>query len=71
MPWCDATVRLETSGGRTAAPPAAVLCACPQTVQCKVKNKDQYQRSVAVCTIVGGDEINRWLVQQGLAVAYK
>ena len=33
------------------------------------KDKDRYGRIVAVCSVAGLD-LNRWLVQQGLAVAY-
>eukprot|EP00241_Pyramimonas_parkeae_P006690 CAMPEP_0114260484 /NCGR_PEP_ID=MMETSP0058-20121206/20519_1 /TAXON_ID=36894 /ORGANISM="Pyramimonas parkeae, CCMP726" /LENGTH=319 /DNA_ID=CAMNT_0001375737 /DNA_START=156 /DNA_END=1112 /DNA_ORIENTATION=+ len=41
-----------------------------QKVSCAVKNKDQYGRNVAVCS-AGGEDLNRWMVQNGLAVAYR
>ncbi|GAX83763.1 hypothetical protein CEUSTIGMA_g11188.t1 [Chlamydomonas eustigma] len=46
-------------------------------VTCLVKNKDQYGRNVAVCTLRGGllggegEELNEWLVSNGFAVAYR
>jgi len=40
-----------------------------QPVECVEKNKDRYQRSVAVC-YVNGEDINAWLVENGYAVAY-
>lgn len=40
-----------------------------RNVTCLEKDKDRYGRIVAVCS-VGGMDLNRWLVQQGLAVAY-
>jgi endonuclease YncB( thermonuclease family) len=41
-----------------------------KTVQCTVKDTDQYGRSVAVCA-VGGDDVNAWMVSRGHAVAYR
>jgi len=38
-------------------------------VTCVEKDKDRYGRIVAVCSLAGLD-LNQWLVQQGLAVAY-
>lgn len=49
-----------------------------QAVTCSVKNQDQYGRNVSVCTMGGGGllgsaplELNTWLVENGLAVAYR
>lgn len=39
-------------------------------VQCQVRDKDRYGRSVAEC-FVGGVSINDWLVRSGWAVAYR
>ena len=39
-------------------------------VKCKIKNKDRYNRFVGVCFIDKTD-LNRWLVRNGHAVAYK
>ena len=41
-----------------------------QTVSCEERDVDRYGRIVAVC-FAGSLELNRWLVQQGLAVAYR
>eukprot|EP00238_Polyblepharides_amylifera_P000081 CAMPEP_0196570624 /NCGR_PEP_ID=MMETSP1081-20130531/760_1 /TAXON_ID=36882 /ORGANISM="Pyramimonas amylifera, Strain CCMP720" /LENGTH=226 /DNA_ID=CAMNT_0041887167 /DNA_START=291 /DNA_END=971 /DNA_ORIENTATION=- len=41
-----------------------------QAVSCEVKNKDQYGRSVAVCS-TGGEDLNKWMVANGYAVAYR
>jgi len=46
-------------------------------VQCSLKNKDQYGRNVAVCSaqpqLPGQqpEELNKWLVENGYAVAYR
>lgn len=40
-------------------------------VACEVKNKDMYGRSVAVCLLDGKEDLNRWMVETGNAVAYK
>lgn len=40
-----------------------------RTVSCEVKDTDRYGRAVAVCS-VGGQSVNAWLVENGLAVAY-
>lgn len=40
-----------------------------RTVRCERKDTDRYGRTVAVCS-VGGTEVNRWLVEQGWALAY-
>ncbi|WP_026234508.1 thermonuclease family protein [Calidithermus timidus] len=40
-----------------------------RTVHCEQKDTDRYGRMVAVCS-VGGTEVNRWLVEQGWAMAY-
>ena len=41
-----------------------------QTVACAEQGRDQYKRVLAVCRIAGV-ELNRWLVQQGHAMAYR
>lgn len=43
---------------------------CRQTVICDKRETDRYGRSVAVCSVAGQD-INEWLVSEGLAVAYR
>ena len=40
-----------------------------RNVTCVEKDRDRYGRIVAVCSVAGLD-LNRWLVEQGLAVAY-
>ena len=40
-----------------------------RTVRCERRDTDRYGRVVAVC-YVGGVEVNRWLVEQGWALAY-
>lgn len=52
-------------------------CSAPvfvQSVTCQVRNQDQYGRNVSVCSLggpLGGEELNAWLVKNGLAVAYR
>lgn len=41
-----------------------------QTVICDKRDTDRYGRAVAVCSVKGQD-LNAWLVAQGLAVAYR
>ncbi len=41
-----------------------------RTVSCIGRDIDRYGRTVATCT-VGGDDIGRWLVRNGHAVAYR
>lgn len=41
-----------------------------QTVICDKRDTDRYGRAVAVCSVAGQD-INEWLVSEGLAVAYR
>jgi endonuclease YncB( thermonuclease family) len=40
-----------------------------QTVSCEQRDTDRYGRIVAVCT-AGGEDLNGWLVSEGIAVAY-
>jgi len=42
-------------------------------VVCETKQKDQYQRTVAICSLDGPkrEDLNGWLVENGLAVAYR
>lgn len=39
-------------------------------VSCKVRDVDRYDRAIAVC-MEGGEDLNRWLVSEGWAVAYR
>src|SRR5262249_53770827 len=39
-------------------------------VECRQKDIDRYGRVVAVC-LVGGEDINAWMVAQGWAIAYR
>ncbi|KAL4427328.1 hypothetical protein ABPG77_003237 [Micractinium sp. CCAP 211/92] len=39
-------------------------------VECEQKNRDKYGRVVGVCSL-NGEDLNGWLVEQGLAVAYR
>jgi endonuclease YncB( thermonuclease family) len=41
-----------------------------QNVSCNQRDIDQYGRIVAICW-AGDENLNRWLVSEGLAVAYK
>ena len=41
-----------------------------RSVTCQQKDRDRYGRVVAVCG-VGGRDINRWMVRQGWALAYR
>ncbi|WP_300582001.1 thermonuclease family protein [Marivita sp.] len=41
-----------------------------RTVNCSVRNVDRYGRAIAVCT-QGNQDLNRWLVSEGWAVAYR
>ena len=39
-------------------------------VECRPKDRDRFGRIVAVC-LVGGEDINGWMVAQGWALAYR
>jgi endonuclease YncB( thermonuclease family) len=39
-------------------------------IQCSFKKRDRYKRAIAVCYLDGKD-LNRWLVANGLALAYE
>ncbi|MDE4146977.1 thermonuclease family protein [Phaeobacter gallaeciensis] len=41
-----------------------------RTVSCAVRDVDRYDRAIAVCT-QGNQDLNRWLVNEGWAVAYR
>jgi len=41
-----------------------------QVVECQPKDRDRYGRIVAVC-LVGGEDVNGWMVAQGWALAYR
>lgn len=40
------------------------------TVSCEARDRDQYNRVVAVCR-AGGDDLNAWMVAEGWAMAYR
>jgi endonuclease YncB( thermonuclease family) len=40
------------------------------TVTCRTLELDRFRREIALCYL-GGEEINRWMVAQGWAVAYR
>lgn len=40
-----------------------------QTVSCASSEQDRYGRAIATCRI-DGEDVNRWMVEQGLAIAY-
>jgi endonuclease YncB( thermonuclease family) len=40
------------------------------TVRCSVRDRDRYRRDIAVCS-VGREDVNRWMVANGWAVAYR
>ena len=41
-----------------------------RTVRCQERDRDRYGRTVAVC-YVGGEDLDRWMVRQGWAVAFR
>ena len=41
-----------------------------RTVSCAVRDVDRYKRAIAICT-QGNQDLNRWLVNEGWAVAYR
>lgn len=41
-----------------------------ESVRCEPRDRDQHGRVVAVC-FVGAENVNRWLVEQGYALAYR
>jgi endonuclease YncB( thermonuclease family) len=41
-----------------------------RSVECEQRDVDRYQRVVATCS-VGGDDIGRWMVLHGWAIAYR
>ena len=41
-----------------------------RTVRCQQRDVDRYGRVVAVC-YVGGEDLDRWMVEQGWAVAFR
>ena len=41
-----------------------------EPVSCDERDKDRYGRTVAVCK-AGGEDLNAWLVSEGLALAYR
>ena len=41
-----------------------------RTVRCQERDKDRYGRVVAVC-YVGSEDLDRWMVEQGWAMAFR
>jgi endonuclease YncB( thermonuclease family) len=41
-----------------------------RTVRCQERDRDRYGRTVAVC-YVAGEDVDRWMVEQGWAVAFR
>lgn len=41
-----------------------------RTINCSVRNVDRYDRAIAVCR-QGNQDLNRWLVSEGWAAAYR
>jgi endonuclease YncB( thermonuclease family) len=41
-----------------------------RTVRCEGKQRDRYGRLVAICYL-SGDDLNAWMVSQGLALAFR
>jgi endonuclease YncB( thermonuclease family) len=41
-----------------------------KAVSCKPEGRDRYSRILAVC-FIGSEDLNAWLVTEGLAVAYR
>jgi endonuclease YncB( thermonuclease family) len=63
----DATGRVWPCGRRAALALSDFLG--QRTVHCQRRDTDRFGRMVAVCQL-GGVEINRWLVEQGWALAF-
>ena len=61
--------RREALALRAAAAFALADLLGQRTVRCERRGTDRYGRVVAVCR-VDGVEVNRWLVEQGWALAY-
>jgi endonuclease YncB( thermonuclease family) len=40
-----------------------------QTVSCRPRATDRYGRTIAVCTLADGSDLNAWMVRQGFAIA--
>ena len=40
-----------------------------QTVSCRPRTLDRYGRTLAVCTLADGSDLNAWMVRQGFAIA--
>lgn len=71
-PESDQTCTKDGAAYRCGAQATAALASKigDQTVTCREKDIDKYQRIVAICS-VGGTDLNRWLVSEGYAVAYQ
>lgn len=71
-PESDQTCTKDGAAYRCGAQATAALASKigDQTVTCREKDIDKYQRIVAICSVAGID-LNRWLVSEGYAVAYQ
>ena len=41
------------------------------SIECRVRAKDMYQRNVSTCYLKGTGDLGDWLVGNGYAVAYR
>ena len=65
---CVAGARRWSCGERATRALTARIGA--RTVACEERDRDRYGRIVAVCR-AGGEDLNAWMVSQGLALAYR
>jgi endonuclease YncB( thermonuclease family) len=40
-------------------------------VHCRTERQDRYRRSIATCFLADGTDLNRWMVENGWAMAYR
>ena len=63
----------DSSGNRYRCGQGAALALADKiryrTVSCQARGSDRYGRTIGLCE-VGGEDLNGWLVSEGLAVAY-
>ena len=64
----DAGNRLWACG--SAATRELVAHVAGQPLKCEASGLDRYRRTLAVCALPDGSDINAWMVQQGWALAY-
>ena len=65
------TINLKKYNCGTTATNALIKKIKKNTVRCKIqKNKDRYNRLIGVC-FVGKEDLNRWMVRNGHAIAYR